>query len=390
MQTLARNPDIYGMLERSIAPQISGDYTRDIKKAVACLLMGGSRKVLPDGVRLRGDVNVLLMGDPSTAKSQFLKFVERVAPIGVYTSGKGSSAAGLTASVIKDSKGEFFLEGGAMVLADGGVICIDEFDKMRETDRVAIHEAMEQQTISVAKAGITTVLNSRASVLAAANPIFGRYDDLKSVGDNIDLMSTILSRFDCIFIVRDVRDREKDRSIARHVLSVHIGAAVVDTQPEVDIDPQKLKRYVAYCRERCAPRLSDEAAAMLSSQYVHVRNQVRLALQDTPGSSQVVPITAGVSDVEEAIRLFKVSTLAASQANPTLMGSGGGTAEIQRAEDYLRRRLGLRMTVNARLVIEEAHVQGHSDDAIKRAISAMVMRSELQELNQRKLLKRIR
>ena len=412
MQALARNPDIYGMLERSIAPQISGDYTRDIKKAVACLLMGGSRKVLPDGVRLRGDVNVLLMGDPSTAKSQFLKFVERVAPIGVYTSGKGSSAAGLTASVIKDSKGEFFLEGGAMVLADGGVICIDEFDKMRESDRVAIHEAMEQQTISVAKAGITTVLNSRASVLAAANPIFGRYDDLKSVGENIDLMSTILSRFDCIFIVRDVRDRDKDRSIARHVLSVHIGAAVVDTQPEVDIDPQKLKRYVAYCRERCAPRLSDEAAAMLSSQYVHVRNQVRLALLDTPGSSQVVPITvrqleamirmaealakmrlsaeAGVSDVEEAIRLFKVSTLAASQANPILMGAGGGTAEIQRAEDYLRRRLGIRMTVNARRVIEEAHVQGHSDDAIKRAISAMVMRSELQELNQRKLLKRIR
>lgn len=126
MQALARDPNIYERIARSIAPQISGDYTVDIKKAIACLLMGGSRKVLPDGVRLRGDINILLMGDPSTAKSQFLKFVERVAPIGVYTSGKGSSAAGLTASVIKDSKGEFFLEGGAMVLADGGVICIDE------------------------------------------------------------------------------------------------------------------------------------------------------------------------------------------------------------------------------------------------------------------------
>lgn len=126
MQRLARDPDIYEKLARSIAPQISGEYTKDLKRAIACLLMGGSRKVLPDGVRLRGDINVLLMGDPSTAKSQFLKFVEKVAPIGVYTSGKGSSAAGLTASVIKDSKGEFFLEGGAMVLADGGVICIDE------------------------------------------------------------------------------------------------------------------------------------------------------------------------------------------------------------------------------------------------------------------------
>merc|ERR1712072_956275 len=150
------------------------------------------QKTLPDGVKLRGDINVLLLGDPSTAKSQFLKFVEKAAPVGVYTSGKGSSAAGLTASVIKDSKGEFYLEGGAMVLADGGVCCIDEFDKMREQDRVAIHEAMEQQTISVAKAGITTILNSRTAVLAAANPLFGKYDDLRTISDQIDLMSTIL------------------------------------------------------------------------------------------------------------------------------------------------------------------------------------------------------
>lgn len=413
MQGLARHPDIYGMMERSIAPQISGEYTRDIKKALACLLMGGSRKILPDGVKLRGDINVLLMGDPSTAKSQFLKFVERVAPIGVYTSGKGSSAAGLTASVIKDSKGEFFLEGGAMVLADGGVICIDEFDKMRENDRVAIHEAMEQQTISIAKAGITTVLNSRASVLAAANPIFGRYDDLKSVGDNIDLMTTILSRFDCIFIVRDVRDQSRDRSIARHVLNVHLSAAVLDAPADVDIDVMKLKRFITYCRERCAPRLSDEAATMLSSQYVHVRNQVRLALLNTPGEAQVVPITirqlealvriseglakmrlsaeATVADVEEAIRLFKVSTLAASQANPALLGAGGGNSEeTQRVEDFLRRRLGLRMAVNTRKIVEEASAIGHSYESIKRAISAMVMRCELQELNQQKLLKRVR
>lgn len=132
LQQLARDPNIYRRLSKSIAPQISGDYTNDIKKALACLLMSGSRKILPDGVKLRGDINILLMGDPSTAKSQFLKFIERVAPIGVYTSGKGSSAAGLTASVIRDSRGEFYLEGGAMVLADGGVICIDEFDKMRE------------------------------------------------------------------------------------------------------------------------------------------------------------------------------------------------------------------------------------------------------------------
>lgn len=219
---LARRSDIYDILSRSIAPSISGSYTVDIKKAISCQLFSGSRKRLPDGMRLRGDINVLLLGDPSMAKSQFLKYTTRVAPVGVYTSGKGSSAAGLTASVVRDQRGEFYLEGGAMVLADGGIVAIDEFDKMRPADRVAIHEAMEQQTISVAKAGITTVLNSRSSVLAAANPVFGRYDDLKSASENIDLMSTILSRFDLIFLVRDVRDEERDKMICHHVMGVHI------------------------------------------------------------------------------------------------------------------------------------------------------------------------
>ena len=219
---LARRPDVYEVLTRSVAPSIQGSYTVDIKKSLMCMLMGGSRKRLPDGLRLRGDINILLMGDPSTAKSQFLKFISKTSPIGIYTSGKGSSAAGLTASVVKDARGEFYLEGGAMVLADGGIVCIDEFDKMRPADRVAIHEAMEQQTISVAKAGITTVLNSRSAVLAAANPVFGRYDDFKSASEQIDLMTTILSRFDLIFLVRDVREEERDRMICRHVMGVHI------------------------------------------------------------------------------------------------------------------------------------------------------------------------
>jgi DNA replication licensing factor MCM5 len=284
---------------------------------------------------------------------------------------------------------------------------------MRETDRVAIHEAMEQQTISIAKAGITTVLNSRTAVLAAANPIFGRYDDLKGVDENIDLMTTILSRFDCIFIVRDVRDAERDRSIAKHVLEVHINSSLTDGGSNAEIDAPLLKKYVGYCRERCAPRLSDEAAALLSGQYVHIRSRVRESLKNRPGESQVVPITirqlealvrlseslakmrlsaeATVADVEEAIRLFKTSTLAASQANPMLLGSGGvASEEVKRAEEFLKRRMGIRMTVNAKKVIEEAQTQGYSDDAIKRAIAAMVMRSELQECNQRKMLKRIR
>lgn len=244
---MSRIPDLYNTMADCIAPSIYGN--RDIKKAILCLLLGGSKKILPDGMKLRGDINVLLLGDPGTAKSQLLKFVEKVAPISIYTSGKGSSAAGLTASVQRDqSTREFYLEGGAMVLADGGVVCIDEFDKMRDEDRVAIHEAMEQQTISIAKAGITTILNARTSVLAAANPIFGRYDDLKSPGENIDFQTTILSRFDMIFIVRDEHTREKDERIAKHVMGIHMGGRGVEEQTESEIPVDKMKRYLSYCK----------------------------------------------------------------------------------------------------------------------------------------------
>jgi DNA replication licensing factor MCM5 len=245
---LSRRPDLYEVFANCIAPSIYGN--PDIKKAIACLLFGGSKKILPDGMKLRGDINVLLLGDPGTAKSQLLKFVEKVAPIAIYTSGKGSSAAGLTASVQRDTTTrEFYLEGGAMVLADGGVVCIDEFDKMRDEDRVAIHEAMEQQTISIAKAGITTILNARTSVLAAANPIFGRYDDMKSAGENIDFQTTILSRFDMIFIVKDEHERGRDMRIAHHVMNIHMGGRGAEEQTvEAEIPVEKMRRYIAYCK----------------------------------------------------------------------------------------------------------------------------------------------
>ena len=246
-EEMSRTDGLYEKIAECIAPSIYGN--RDIKKAIACLLMGGSKKVLPDGMKLRGDINVLLLGDPGTAKSQLLKFVEKVAPIAIYTSGKGSSAAGLTASVQRDTQTrEFYLEGGAMVLADGGVVCIDEFDKMRDEDRVAIHEAMEQQTISIAKAGITTILNARTSVLAAANPIFGRYDDLKSPGENIDFQTTILSRFDMIFIVRDDHDRARDEKIAKHVMGIHMGKQGIEEQADAEFSVDKMKRYIAFCK----------------------------------------------------------------------------------------------------------------------------------------------
>jgi len=351
---LSKHPNLYHILSSSVAPSISGSYTVDIKKSLMCQLFGGSLKRLPDRMRLRGDIHVLLMGDPSTAKSQFLKFIERVAPIGVYTSGKGSSAAGLTASVIRDKSGEFYLEGGAMVLADGGCVCIDEFDKMRAEDRVAIHEAMEQQTISVAKAGITTVLNSRTSVLAAANPVYGRYDDLKSAGENIDLMSTILSRFDMVFLVRDVRDEGRDSMICKHVMGVHMNsnrdfasgamaakatmvtaedmvndaltAGNINTSstsnshtPAGEADPDSvaedaarvavmggelqiatMKKYIQYARKTCSPRLSEDAGEVLTSSYVKIRDGVRRSNLES-GGSPAIPIT--VRQLEALIRI---------------------------------------------------------------------------------------
>ncbi len=270
---MAKDPEIIKKISTSIASAIFG--SDDIKKAIACLMFGGSPKLLPDRTRLRGDINVLLLGDPSTAKSQFLKFVERAAPIAMYTSGKGSSAAGLTATIVKEaSTGEFQLEGGAMVLADGGVVCIDEFDKMRVQDRVAIHEAMEQQTISVAKAGITTVLNSRTAVLAAANPVFGRYNDMKSAGEQIDFQSTILSRFDCIFLVRDIRGDVIDRQIADHVIGLHMGTVGAE-EVQGEIPLEMLKKYITYARTKCYPRLTEESGATLENLYVEDRVQIK-------------------------------------------------------------------------------------------------------------------
>lgn len=221
---LAGKPDIIELIAKSIAPSIYG--LHDIKKSVSCMLFGGSRKSLSDGSSLRGDIHLLLLGDPSTAKSQLLKFVEKAAPIAVYTSGKGSSAAGLTAALVRDMNGNYALEGGAMVLADGGVVCIDEFDKMRDDDRVAIHEAMEQQTISIAKAGINTVLTTQCAVIAAANPTFGCYDDTKDASDQHNFETTILSRFDCIWLVRDERDLVRDKLLAQHIFSLY--TSVID------------------------------------------------------------------------------------------------------------------------------------------------------------------
>ncbi|KAG9234687.1 MCM2/3/5 family-domain-containing protein [Amylocarpus encephaloides] len=399
---MSRRPDLYSVFARCIAPSIYGN--ENIKKAIACLLLGGSKKILPDGMKLRGDINVLLLGDPGTAKSQLLKFVEKVAPIAIYTSGKGSSAAGLTASVQRDhTTREFYLEGGAMVLADGGVVCIDEFDKMRDEDRVAIHEAMEQQTISIAKAGITTILNSRTSVLAAANPIFGRYDDLKTPGENIDFQTTILSRFDMIFIVKDDHNRNRDETIAKHVIGIHKGGYGVEEQAESEIPVEKMKRYISYCRSRMAPRLSPEAGEKLSSHFVSIRKQVHATELEANARSSI-PITvrqleaiiriteslaklslspiATEEHVDEAIRLFLASTMDAVN-----QGSGQGNKElneeVNKLEEELKRRLPIGWSTSlATLKREICEGKGYSEAALARAITILQRRDTITIRNQ--------
>ncbi|MET1160178.1 MAG: minichromosome maintenance protein MCM [Thermoprotei archaeon] len=319
IRELARDPWIREKIIASIAPAIYGYW--NIKEAIALLLFGGTPKILPDGTRIRGDIHVLLVGDPGTAKSQLLQYTARIAPRGIYTSGKGSTAAGLTASVLRDkSTGEYYLEAGALVLADGGVACIDEIDKMREEDRSAIHEALEQQTVSIAKAGIVARLNARASVLAAGNPKYGRYDLREPVSKNIDLPPTILSRFDLIFVIQDIPEPNRDRLLARHILGVHMDSE----KAKPLIDAELLRKYISYARRYIRPRLTEEAKKLLEEFYVTTR-RAGLTSEDASKPS-AIPITprqlealirlaeahakmalktkATIEDAEEAIRLM--------------------------------------------------------------------------------------
>jgi replicative DNA helicase Mcm len=267
IRALAASPGAYDKLIRSVAPSI---YGHELHKEAALLLMIGSpQKKLPDGSTLRGDLNVLLVGDPGTGKSELLKYVARIAPRGLYTSGRGTTAAGLTAAVVKEKNGMMMLEAGATVLADLGIACIDEFDKMRDEDRSALHEVMEQQTASVAKGGIIATLNARTSIFAAANPVDGKYDPYKNILDNVALPIPLMTRFDLIFIVRDEPDQAKDASVAKHILDMRAKQTFPETPP-VDFD--LLKKYIILAK-KIDPELTEEARDRLSDFYLKMRRE---------------------------------------------------------------------------------------------------------------------
>jgi len=306
------NPDIFRMINASIAPSLYGMYME--KEALALQLFGGVPKVMPDGRRIRGDIHILLVGDPGTGKSELLSYMSRLSPRGIYATGKAATAAGLTAAAVRDEFGEgrWTLEAGALVLADLGLAAIDEIEKMNPQDRSAIHEAMEQQRISVAKAGITAVLQSRCAVLAAANPKFGRFDEHKYISEQIDLPPALLSRFDVIFSMIDRPQAERDQELAEHVLRGHkvgeirrrreagmpVAAGEALEQPYTPhFTPDFLRKYVAYAK-RIYPVITDEAMQVIKKKYLDIR-------RTGEGAGSSVPITP--RQLEAIIRLSEAS-----------------------------------------------------------------------------------
>ncbi len=292
---LANDPEIFKKLSESIAPSVFG--YDEIKLALALQLFGGIRKKKSDGTFTRGDIHVLLVGDPGVAKSVMLKFISSIAPRGRYVVGKAATGAGITATVVRD---EFLrgwsLEAGAMVLANHGIVTIDELEKMSEQDRSAMHEAMEQQTVTISKANIQATLRSETSVLAAANPKLGRFNPYEPIAQQIDLPPTLINRFDLIFMLKDIPEKTRDEAIATHVLLEHKEQA---NKPP--IEPELLRKYIAYAKQRIKPKLTDEAIDEIKRFYVELRNMPSTA------DELLKPIPISARQLEALIRLSEAS-----------------------------------------------------------------------------------
>jgi len=307
---LSEDPNIFNNLARSISPSVWG--YEEIKRSLVLQLFSGVQKVHTDGQKSRGDIHILLIGDPGVAKSVILTFMANISPKGRYVVGKSASGAGLTATVIRDEylRG-WSLEAGAMVLSNKGLVCIDELEKMDPQDRSAMHEAMEQQTITISKANVQATLRAETSVLAAANPKFGRFDPYQSVAQQIDLPPTLINRFDIIFTLRDIPDRKKDELIAEHVLSEH------QKEGETMLIPREIfRKYVAYAKQRIKPELSQEAVEEIKNFYVELRNKPvasESAMRPIPISARQLQALIRMSEASAKLRLSNKISVADAQ-----------------------------------------------------------------------------
>ncbi|MAF51075.1 MAG: AAA family ATPase [Nanoarchaeota archaeon] len=297
IKDLAKSPKIYEKFIASIAPSIYGHDA--VKGAVVLQLMGGVKKIRPDGTRTRGDIHILLVGDPGAGKSQILQFISKTAPKARFLSGKGASAAGMTASVVKD---EFLrgwaLEAGALVLANQGIACLDELDKISVEDTSALHEALEQQTVTISKANIQATLRTETTVIAAANPKFGRFDPYTPIAGQINMPPALINRFDLIFTIRDLPEKDKDSKIAQHVLDIQRDPKQLNSE----ISSEMIKKYVAYVKQRINPKLTKEAIEEIKSFYVGLRNMPTVGDE---GGVKPIPISA--RQLEALVRLAEGS-----------------------------------------------------------------------------------